>query len=250
MQNSNPIGLVISILIIWVLSAFMRLISPEWFGAMPLLGISWISIVTSTLLGVLTVLLAARSPAKRAAKVSPLTAVSGNAGQTVFFRRATNVSLFKIETALGVHHAKARKKNYILMTGAFAVLVYGFLSIIVAITVFHIMNTIGMGIAAKMKEYGGMRAIGMSSRQLIRMIIAEAGTYAISGIIWGCIMGIPMHWVIYTSMVTNFWGDIWSVPFIPLILIICIVFIALFFAVKKPAKRLQNMSIVENINAQ
>ena len=77
---------------------------------------------------------------------------------------------------------------------AFAVLVYGFLSIIVAITVFHIMNTIGMGVAAKMKEYEGMRAIGMSSRQLIRMIIAEAGTYAISGIIWGCIIGIPMHY--------------------------------------------------------
>ena len=112
------------------------------------------------------------------------------------------------------------------------------------------MNTIGMGVAAKMREYGGMRAIGMSSRQLIRMIIAEAGTYAISGIIWGCIMGIPMHRVIYTNMVTNLWGDIWSVPFIPLILISCIVFIASFFAVKKPAKQLQNMSIVENINAQ
>ena len=39
----------------------------------------------------------------------------------------------------------------------FAVLVYGFLSIIVAITIFHIMNTINMGVAAKMKEYGGMR---------------------------------------------------------------------------------------------
>ena len=133
---------------------------------------------------------------------------------------------------------------------AFAVLVYGFLSIIVAITVFHIMNTIGMGVVSKMKEYGGMRAIGMSSRQLVRMIIAEAGTYAISGIIWGCIMGIPMHWVIYTSMVTNFWGDKWSIPIISLILIIGIVFMASFFAVQKPAKHLQNMSIVENINAQ
>ena len=45
-----------------------------------------------------------------------------------------------------------------------------------------------------MKEYGSMRAIGMSNRQLIKMIIAEAGTYAISGVIWGCIIGLPMHW--------------------------------------------------------
>ena len=131
---------------------------------------------------------------------------------------------------------------------AFAVLVYGFLTIIVAITIFHIMNTIGMGVAAKMKEYGAMRAIGMSNRQLVKMIIAEAGTYAISGVVLGCIMGLPMHWVIFVSMVTNFWGVAWSVPFIPLILIISIVFIASFLAVQKPAKHLHNMSIVENIN--
>lgn len=132
----------------------------------------------------------------------------------------------------------------------FAVLVYGFLSIIVAITIFHIMNTINLGVAAKMKEYGSMRAIGMSNRQLIKMIIAEAGTYAISGVIWGCIIGLPMHWVIYVSLITNIWGTAWSVPFIPLILIIAIVLLTSLLAVKGPAKRLQRMSIVENISAQ
>ena len=132
----------------------------------------------------------------------------------------------------------------------FAVLVYGFLSIIVAITIFHIMNTINMGVAAKMKEYGGMRAIGMSNRQLVRMIIAEAGTYAINGVIWGCIIGLPMHWVVYVSLITNIWGTTWSIPFIPLILIIAIVLLTSLLAVREPAKRLQRMSIVENINAQ
>ena len=34
----------------------------------------------------------------------------------------------KIETALGIHHAKAKKKNYILMTGAFAVCITLFLT--------------------------------------------------------------------------------------------------------------------------
>ena len=90
----------------------------------------------------------------------------------------------------------------------------------------------------------------MSNRQLIKMIIAEAGTYAISGVFWGCIIGIPMHWVIYVSLITNIWGTAWSVPFIPLILIIAIVLLTSLLAVKGPAKRLQRMSIVENISAQ
>lgn len=469
-KTAIPIGIIFSVVIVWILSAAMRVINPQWFSSMPILGISWISVIASILLGLLTVLLAARSPAKRAAKVSPLTAVSGNAGQTASFRKAANTAAFKIETALGIHHAKAKKKNYILMTGAFAVcitlfltfstlvdfmknafvppvytpelsiasetntcsifnelleqikqndvvkraygrmfayevpaenngknynanlisyeenqfrwaadsliagsietvmqqenqvlfvqtgnidvqvgdnisltinnrpqivtvagilsdsplarvegtetffcseatftaltgetgytiidiqfennassedvkaiesifsnggvifsdslsqiqqqrnlyhtfaiLVYGFLSIIVAITIFHIMNTISMGAATKMKEYGAMRAIGMGNRQLVKMIIAEAGTYAINGVIWGCIIGLPMHWIIYVSLITNIWRTAWSVPFIPLILIIAIVLSASLLAVREPAKRLQRMSIVENISAQ
>lgn len=468
-KTAIPIGIGLSIVVVWILSAAMRIISPQWFSDMPAFGISWISIVVSAILGLLTVLLAARSPAKKAAKVSPLEAVSGNIQRTESFHKAANTHQFKIETALGIHHAKAGKKNYILMTGAFAVcialflsfttlvdfmknafippewtaelsivsenntcsidsdlfeaviqnnavkraygrmfaydvptvingnlsnsnvisyeenqfkwagdsliegnidaveqgvnqvlfvysenstvhvgdnislslngeekivtvagilsdsplariegtetifcseetfmgltgesgytiidvqfkngasqkdvnkvealfsdgvvftdslsavqqqrnlyrafavLVYGFLSIIVAITVFHIMNTINMGVASKMKQYGAMRAIGMSDRQLVKMIVSEAITYAISGIVVGCIVGLPLHWVIFVSLITNFWGIAWSVPFVALGLIICIVLITTLLAVRGPAKRLYTMSIVENISAQ
>lgn len=469
-KTAIPVGIILSVLVVWILSAAMRVTSPDWFSTMPSWSFSWVSIAASTLLGLLTVLLAARSPAKRAAKVSPLTAVSGNTGQIALFCKAANTRHFRIETALGIHHATARKRNYILMTGAFAicitlfltfstlvdfmenafmppaytpelsiatetntcsidrelleqveqnsavkrtygrmfaydvqangngknfntnvisyeenqfrwaadaltsgsvstvmqqenqvlfvqtkntnvqvndtitlsingaehvvtvvgilsdsplarvegtetifcsektftaltgqtgytiidvqfqnnassedvkeiekifsndsvivrdklsqvqqqrnlyhafsVLVYGFLSIIVAITIFHIMNTINMGVAARMKEYGAMRAIGMSDRQLVRMIVSEAGTYAVNGIIWGCIIGLPVHWGIYVSLITNFWGTEWRIPFVPLGLIITIVFLTSLFAVRQPAKRLHKMSIVENISAQ
>ena len=67
-KTAIPIGIIFSIVIVWILSAAMRVISPEWFSSMPIWGISWISIVASILLGLLTVLLAACSPAKRAAK--------------------------------------------------------------------------------------------------------------------------------------------------------------------------------------
>lgn len=57
-------------------------------------------------------------------------------------------------------------------------LVYGFLSVIVAITMFHIMNTVRLGVAARTRQYGALRAIGMSGRQLTRMVAAEAVAYA------------------------------------------------------------------------
>ena len=127
-RTAIPIGIILSILIVWILSAAMRVINPLWFSAMPVFGISWISIIASILLGLLTVLLAARSPAKRAAKVSPLMAVSGNAGQTASFHKSANTKAFKIETAMGIHHAKSKKRNFVLMTGAFAVCITLFLT--------------------------------------------------------------------------------------------------------------------------
>ena len=133
---------------------------------------------------------------------------------------------------------------------AVAVLVYGFLSIIVAITIFHIMNTINMGVIAKTKQYGTMRAIGMSNQQLIKMIVAEAMTYAVSGMILGCIIGLPMHWVVFASLITNFWGTAWSIPIFPLALIIGIVLFTSFLAVRSPAKRLHDRAIVDIIKSQ
>ena len=46
-----------------------------------------------------------------------------------------------------------------------------------------------MSVSARTKQYGVMRAIGMDGSQLTRMVAAEAFTYAVSGLIVGCIAG-------------------------------------------------------------
>ena len=126
-RTAIPAGLGLSILVVCLLSAAMRKISPQWFSSMPVFGISFVSLAAGSLLGLAAVLLAARSPARLASGVSPLEAASGNAHQAASFRHAANTRFLRIETALGVHHAAARKKSWLLMTGAFAVCVCLFL---------------------------------------------------------------------------------------------------------------------------
>ena len=65
-----------------MLCAVLRFLVGEEFSNIPLFGISLIGIISGILVGVITVLIAASSPAKRAAKVSPVTAVSGNTENT------------------------------------------------------------------------------------------------------------------------------------------------------------------------
>ena len=68
---------------------------------------------------------------------------------------------------------------------------YSFLMILAMITVFYIMNSISMSVSARIRQYGYMRAIGMDRNQLKKMISAEAFTYAVSGLIVGCAVGLP-----------------------------------------------------------
>ena len=83
--------------------------------------ISPVSIVCGVVIGVVTVFFSAQAPARRAAKVSPAAAVSGNAQDTNQVKRAVNLHLGKVETALGIHHAVSARKNLLLLTGSFAI---------------------------------------------------------------------------------------------------------------------------------
>lgn len=128
-----PAGIVFGVIITWGLCFALRFIVGEEFSTIPLFGISPIGIISGIIVGVVTVLIAASSPAKRAAKVSPVTAVSGNTENTGKVTHVVNTRVIKIETALGIHHAVAAKKNLILMTGSFALSIILFLSFTVFI---------------------------------------------------------------------------------------------------------------------
>ena len=132
-KTAVPIGLVLGILVSWVLCAALRFLVGEEFSNIPLFGISGIGIVSGILVGVITVLLAARTPAKHAARVSPVAAVSGNSEKAKAGHHAVHTVFLRIETALGIHHAVAAKKNLFLMTGSFALSIILFLSFSVLI---------------------------------------------------------------------------------------------------------------------
>lgn len=128
-----PLGVLVGIIASWILCMALRFGIGGEFAAMPLLGVSPIGILCGIAVGIVTVLFAAHSPAKRAAAVSPVTAATGNA-YTQSKRKETQGAAgflfrhFRIDTALGMEHAVSAKKNLVLMTGSFALSIIMFLS--------------------------------------------------------------------------------------------------------------------------
>lgn len=467
-RTAIPAGLGASLVTVWVLCGALKSISPTYFGEMPVFGISWIGLASGCVIGLLTVLAASRTPAKKAARVSPLAAVSGNADTVFAAKKAANTKWLHVETALGIHHATGSKKNLFLLTASFAfsiilflsfstgidfmqhaltpmrpytpdvsvvspdnrctipdsllaelkgnpsvkrifgrsfsydlninlqgenkkanlisyeayqfgwaegdlqqgsmervkdgegvllvekegfsaeigdeiqietqlgtkkipimgilsyapfdsgketgtmicseslfrrltgeegytildiqlknlsdstvkelrnvagnnynfsdqrisngevravyysfaLFIYGFLAIIALIAVFNIINSIGMSVSARMYQYGAMRAIGTSIRQLKSMIAAEAATYLVWGFLIGLAVGLPLHHFLYQKVITSRWGDVWSMPIPEFSIITSVMIFSAVIAIAGPIRRISRMSVVETISEQ
>ena len=119
-KTAIPIGCALGTVTCWILCLILRfLVKGEWVD-MPLFAVSISGILSGAVVGIVTVFIAAHSPAKQAAKVSPVAAVSGNAEVSQHVGRAAKTRFLKVETSLGIHHATGAKKNLLLMTGSFA----------------------------------------------------------------------------------------------------------------------------------
>lgn len=125
---------------------------------------------------------------------------------------------------------------------------YSFLAIIAMITLFNMMNSISMSVTARIRQYGAMRAVGMDSGQLTRMITAEALTYAISGLAAGCGAGLILSRSLHLMLLTKYFGTAWRVPVPLLCIIIAFDLGAAFLAAFAPSRRIRSMAITDTIN--
>ena len=136
-KTAIPIGCVLGTVTCWVVCLILKfIVKGEWVD-MPLFSVSVSGILCGAAIGIITVFIAAQSPAKQAAKVSPVAAISGNAEISKNIVHAANTRIFKVETSLGVHHAIRKKKNLILMTGSFALTIMLFLAFSACLDIVH-----------------------------------------------------------------------------------------------------------------
>ena len=131
-----------------------------------------------------------------------------------------------------------------------AVFIYGFLIIIALITVFNIFNSMNASVAARTRQYGVMRSIGMGAGQLYRMIAAEAATYAVLGCIAGCVLGLPLNKMMFQFLIADKWGIGWRLPAPSLALIVILCFGSAALAIRRPIRKIRRLSIVDTIKLQ
>ncbi|ADY55544.1 protein of unknown function DUF214 [Syntrophobotulus glycolicus DSM 8271] len=131
-----PLGLLAGCVILWTAIFSLNMLNSQYLPEMPMFQISWPGLAAGAAIGFLVVMPASRSPAKRATRISPQAAVTGNINDTNHQRldRASNTKMFHVDTAMGLRHAFSNKKSMTLIAGSFALSIILFLSFTVLIT--------------------------------------------------------------------------------------------------------------------
>ena len=159
----------------------------------------------------ITVLLAARTSAKQVAKVSPIAAVSGNSESVKVVHSSICTGFFRIEMALGIHHAIAAKKSLFLMPGSFALSIILFLNFSIQIDfVDHLRPQSATASDIDILSSDGANSIDSALAQILNAS--------------------------------------WSLPIGALAIIVLFVIASAVIAAYSPVKRMQTISVTDTIN--
>lgn len=81
------------------------------------------------------------------------------------------------------------------------IFLYGFISLIALISSINIINTISTNIIIRTREIAILKAIGMRSKDIKKMIALEGIYYSFYSIFFGVLVSLPLSYLLYKSMV-------------------------------------------------
>ncbi len=162
----------------------------------------------------------------------------------------TTIAEIKQMIGTGITYLDSRQKNsetdqtFVTM----AVFVYGFVVVIALISILNIISTMNTSVVARTKYLGVLRAVGMSGRQLDKMIAAEAATYGITGCVAGCILGVLLQKALISNVLTAI-RIAWKFPLMQVLGVLIVVLLVTGLSIINPLKRIKEKGISEVIGS-
>jgi len=130
-----------------------------------------------------------------------------------------------------------------------SILLYGLVTVISLIGALNIVNTIGTSLILRVREFGMLRAVGMTDGQLRGMVSLEGLLYGLYSAVPGSLIGIAAAWLLLSN-VNNVRVISWSVPWAQVVGA-CVGAIVLgVLSALVPMRGIGRLSVVESIRAE
>lgn len=129
-------------------------------------------------------------------------------------------------------------------------IVYGLLALAIIIALIGITNTLSLSVLERTRELGLLRAVGMSRRQLKRMVRVEAAIIAVFGTLIGLVIGIAFS-IALTVAISADTPDLFTyrLPVVQLVVITVVAALAGIAAAWLPARRAAKLNVLDAISS-
>jgi len=127
-------------------------------------------------------------------------------------------------------------------------LVYALLSLSVIVALLGIVNTLALSVHERTRELGLLRAVGMSRRQVRRMVRAESVITAAIGAVLGIVLGVALAAIVSRPLAQD--GFVFEIPFGTLIAVVILASIAGVVAAIPPARRAAKVDVLRAVTTE
>jgi putative ABC transport system permease protein len=130
-----------------------------------------------------------------------------------------------------------------------SILLYGLVVVISLIGALNIVNTIGTSLILRVREFGMLRAVGMTDGQLRGMVALEGMLYGLYAALPGSALGLLVFWLLFSN-VSRVQTIALQVPWLQIIGA-CVAAMAIgILSALAPLRRIGKLSVVESIRAE
>jgi len=131
----------------------------------------------------------------------------------------------------------------------FLYLVYALLGLAIIIAVLGIVNTLALSVIERTREVGLLRAVGLSRRQLRRMVRLESVAIAVLGAVLGVVMGVVFG-VALQRAIADQGLDVLSIPWLLLVIFVVVAAVVGVLAAVLPARRAAKLNVLTAITTE
>ncbi|MFC5753869.1 ABC transporter permease [Actinomadura rugatobispora] len=121
----------------------------------------------------------------------------------------------------------------------------GLLALAIVIALFGIANTLTLSVVERTRESALLRALGLTKRQLRRMLSVEALVMAVIGALTGVVLGVVFGWASTRAMGES---AVFALPWLQVAGFMLLAGVAGMLAAVLPARRAARASIVESLS--